>query len=66
MPEPWILKMEEEIVDALITESQQTANPEMPVDVQAEALDSTLDRFVSKLKEYLGSRIGKYLRSIVD
>jgi hypothetical protein len=44
--------MEEETVDALITESQHTADPGLPVDVQAKALDNTLDRLVSKLKEH--------------
>jgi hypothetical protein len=59
-------QMEEEIIDALITESQETIDPGLPVHVRATLLNASTDRLVGKLKKYLGSRIGKYLKSIIS
>jgi hypothetical protein len=46
-------QMEKEVVHVLITESQQTIDPGLPVDVRAKTLDNAPDCLFNKLKKYL-------------
>src|SRR5579871_3723970 len=59
-------KMEEDIINALITESKVNPDPGLGFAVREKLLDSSIERLVTKMKDYIGSRVETYLKSIAD
>jgi hypothetical protein len=59
-------KLEEDIIDSLISESKVIPDPGLGYAVREKLLDSSIERLVSKLKDYIGSRVKIYLKSIAD
>lgn len=57
--------IEDDLVEALLAESQQPEKPGLGVARNTKRFDESIERLVRKLKRYLGSRVKVYLESIV-